>query len=294
MNGRLSPSGLWWRWGRVQWVIGVCLILLSLTFFREASVVSVLVNSIAIPWLGFLVLPFCLMSSLFLFIWPPLGVMLLWLADKSLAGLWVMLTWFANLDYAVWTHTMPSYWLLALTIIAILLLLQPAGVPGKWFGIFWLLPILLDQPQTISRGDFRMTTLDVGQGLSVVIQTANHTLVFDAGPKFGDQFDMGGSVVVPFLQVTGIKMVDKLVISHGDIDHLGGATAVMRAMPVHSVLTSTIDKFPRGRANLCLAGMNWQWDGVRFRMLYPYREALRMGNDSRSEEHTSELQSQSN
>jgi competence protein ComEC len=280
MQGRLAPTGWWWKWGRVQWVIGFGLIPLSLLFFQEASIVSVAANSIAIPWLGFLVLPFCLLSSLCLLIWPSMGGVLLWIADKSLAGLWYMLEWFAHLDFAVWTQAMPSSTIMMLSIFACLFLLLPAGVPGRWLGVLWLMPLILHQPPRPQPHHFWVTVLDVGQGLSVVVQTQHHALVYDTGPKFGTQFDMGESVVLPFLRASGVKRIDSLVVSHGDNDHIGGSGALLKNLPVTTVLTSTVDKFEKDRAILCLAGMQWDWDGVHFAMLYPYQESLALGNDS--------------
>ncbi|HEX4045976.1 MAG TPA: ComEC/Rec2 family competence protein, partial [Gammaproteobacteria bacterium] len=91
MSGRLAPSGWWWKWGRVQWVIGFGLIPFTLTLFQECSLISFVANSIAIPWLAFTILPCCFLSSIFLLIFPPVGEWLLFIADKSLIGLWIVL-----------------------------------------------------------------------------------------------------------------------------------------------------------------------------------------------------------
>ena len=65
-------------------------------------------------------------------------------------------------------------------------------------------------------GQARVTLLDVGQGLSIVVETAEHTLVYDTGPRFRSGFDTGSGVVAPYLQSRGIAVIDLLVISHGD------------------------------------------------------------------------------
>lgn len=280
MSGRLAPRGLWWKWGRVQWVIGLGLLPLSLLFFQQTSLVSVVANSIAIPWLGLFILPFCMLSEFFLFICPGLGGFFLQAADMSLSLLWLLLEWFAQLDYAVWMHSMPSLWLLIITVIACLMLLLPAGMPARWLGIIWLLPIYFFQSRTPELNDFWVTTLDVGQGLSVIVQTRSHTLIYDAGPSLGSQFDTGESVVLPYLHYAGIKQIDNMIISHGDNDHIGGAGAVIRNINVKKVLTSAVEKLQYFPAQLCLAGMSWQWDGVAFNMIYPTLESLQLGNDS--------------
>lgn len=280
MNGRLAPQGVWWKWGRVQYVIGFGLLPLSLLFFQQTSLVSVAANSIAIPWLGFFILPFCMLSGVFLFIWPALGGIFLRLADISLAALWMILEWFAKLDFAVWTHAISSWWVFAFTVCGCLMLLLPAGAPGRWLGFIWLLPVYFFKPATPAPHDFWVTTLDVGQGLSVIVQTQHHTLIYDAGPTFGSQLDMGENVVLPYLYYSGINSIDKMIISHGDNDHIGGAAAVIRNVKVNEVLTSAVEKFKDYPAKLCLDGMSWQWDGVTFNIIYPSEASLKLGNDS--------------
>ncbi|SRR5579883_3307663 len=280
MSARLAPSGWWWKWGRVQWVIGFGLIPLSLSLFQECSLVSFLANSIAIPWLGFFILPFCFLSGVFLSIYPPLGGWLLVIADKSLAGLWWMLSGFSHLHFASWQQAMPNSSILFLMIAGILLLLSPAGFPGRWLGIVLALPLLFYQPPHPAYGDFWLTLLDVGQGLSVVVQTKTHTLVYDAGLKLNENFDMGESVVLPYLHTIGTKQIDMLVISHGDNDHSGGAPALLAALPITSLKTSVPEKFPFPITSYCLAGQTWQWDGIHFTFLYPDANHLQLDNDS--------------
>jgi len=114
----------------------------------------------------------------------------------------------------------------------------------------------------------------------VVVETQHHTLVYDAGPKLSEQTDAGENVVLPFLRARQIKKIDRLVISHGDNDHIGGAGALLRALPVTSVLTSVPEKIPQTHAAYCLAGYRWQWEGVHFEFFYPSMASLGSGNDS--------------
>lgn len=280
MGGRLHPTGHWWKWGRVQWVIGVGLIPLSLYFFQETSLISFVVNSIAIPWLGFLILPLCCLSSVLLFIAPTLGGAILGLADNLLSLLWNFLTWCSHLNIAVWQHAISSEWILVTSIVGILLFLLPKGTPGRWFAAIWLLPLLLAKPQVPEDGNYWLTLLDVGQGLSVIVQTHSHTLIYDTGPRLGEQLDAGESVVLPYLRVAGIKLIDTMVISHGDNDHIGGAPTIMRHMPVKLIKTSVPSEIPTIHTSTCLAGESWEWDHVRFTFLYPDIVNLGFGNDS--------------
>jgi competence protein ComEC len=176
---------------------------------------------------------------------------------------------------------MPNFWILICTLIGFLLLLVPIGWPGRWLGIVWLLPLWFYQPAKPAIGEVWLSLLDVGQGLAVVVQTATHTLVYDAGAKHNDNIDMGESVVLPYLRTLNIHQLDMLVISHGDNDHIGGAAALLAALPITSLITSVPEKFSTDRqARYCLAGQTWQWDDVQFSFLYPSPSQLHQNDNS--------------
>lgn len=280
MSGRLAPKGWWWRWGRVQWVISVGLIPLTLILFQQCSLISVVANSIAIPFLSVLVLPFCLLSVISLFILPQTTSLFLYIADKNLTGLWFFLTWISKLPIASWQYAIPSTSIFISMVVSILLWLLPKGMPGKWLSIIWILPSVLYKPIKPALGDIWLSLLDVQQGLSVVIQTRNHVLVYDAGAKYHNQLDMGESVVAPYLRAIHVKYINSLVISHGDNDHIGGAETLLNSFRVDSIYSSVPEKMLTPVTHFCLAGLTWQWDDVIFTFLYPTKEMLQLNNDS--------------
>ncbi len=278
VSGRLSPSGWWWKWGRIQWVIALGLLPLSIALFQQFSLIAFIANSVAIPWVGFVVVPLCFLGTFLLLISAKLGGLVLWLADKILGVLWIVLAWFAHLPGVVWYQYVPSLWMIVVGVIGVVFLLLPVGFPGRYLGVIWLLPIVLYKAPHPQHGDVWLTVLDVGQGLSAVVQTEKHFLVFDAGPRFGSSFDMGESVVLPYLRSMGALRLDMLVISHGDNDHIGGAKAIMSALPVTAVRTSVPNKIPG--SDYCFRGLHWDWDGVNFAFLYPTADTLALNNDS--------------
>jgi competence protein ComEC len=277
VNGRLFPDGLWWKWGRIQWVIACGLVPLSIACFQQCSLISFVANMIAIPWVGFVVAPLSLAGTLLLLVSDKLGGWVLLLADKILGVLWIILTWLAHLPAVVWYHP-ASALMIAAGMVAMIFLLLPRGFPGRGFCALWILPLILFKPAVPPAGTAWLTLLDVGQGLSAVVQTQHHVLVFDTGPRLGASFDMGESVVVPFLHSQEIHVIDMLVISHKDNDHSGGAAAVLQQFPVLKINTSVPQLF--AGAEYCLRGMRWQWDKVDFEFLYPTPDKLALNNDS--------------
>jgi competence protein ComEC len=280
MRGRLAPTGFWWKHGRIQGVIAIGLIPLSVWFFKEFSVVSFIANSIAIPWVGFLVVPLTLLGCFLLLFSAKMGGIVLYLADRILGLLWLILTYLSHFSWASWYQVVPSIWFIISFLIGLIILLLPVGFPGRWLGVIWLLPLLLYKSPVPKLGDAWFTLLDVGQGLSAVVQTQSHLLIFDAGPRLSENFDMGESVVIPFLRSQGITHVDRLVVSHGDNDHIGGAYAILKNMPVYIIKTSVPERFPNTLASYCLRGERWQWDQVQFEFLYPSVDKLGLDNDS--------------
>ncbi|MCX7890703.1 MAG: MBL fold metallo-hydrolase, partial [Rhodobacteraceae bacterium] len=155
------------------------------------------------------------------------------------------------------------------------LLLAPPGLPGRWLGVILLLPLVVLKPERPAWGEVWLSLLDVGQGLAVVVETAQGVLVYDAGPAYPGGFDAGAGIAAPFLKARGINRIDRLVISHADQDHAGGARGLIALIAAESILSGEPERLGLAGARPCLAGDGWQWSGIAFRFLYPDRVGLR-------------------
>jgi len=282
MSGRLAMKSLWWQWGRVQWLVAVGLFPALLLLFQQASLVAPLANLLAVPWVSLVTVPLTLLGSIALGFSDTLGDGLLGLSSLSLEGLWWWLDELAQWPQAAWRQMAPRLWTLPVAVIGIVWLLAPRGVPTRWVGAVGLLPLLFISPTLIPAGQAKFTLLDVGQGLSAVVQTRNHVLVFDAGPRFSSGFNTGEAVVAPYLRSRGLRQIDTLLVSHGDNDHIGGVAGLRADMPVQRLLSSVPQDIDG--AEPCQAGQYWQWDGVAFAMLNPGEETPAGGrsNNNRS------------
>jgi competence protein ComEC len=241
----------------LQLLLAVALAPLTLQFFQGGSWVAPLVNLLAVPC--FVVLtPWALAGVLLLLAWPAAGVPVLEGCALALDVLHAALVAAAQLP-DLWLAASPPAAALVLAAIGVALLFAPRGLPLRALGALCLLPALAS-PITPPRGGFELTALDVGQGLAVVVRTARHTLLYDAGPAFEDGFDAGASVVAPFLLAQGVTTLDALVLSHGDNDHAGGVPAVRERIRVRREI-GTLTGAP------CRGGESWEWDGVRFEVL---------------------------
>jgi competence protein ComEC len=281
VSHRIHIHSLWGRIGRVQWVIALGLLPLTLFYFQQASFISFFANCFAIPWFGFLVEPLCIVGALLLLCHIALGNLFLHFAVYLLGLFWPILQWFAGLHRFMWHAAIPSIWVLFCSIIGMLLCLAPKGLPGRWLLVFWLLPLYWQKPLQPPTGSVWFTVLDVGQGLATIVQTAHHTIIYDAGPRFSSDLDAGTAVVYPFLSTFNMNRINKMIISHGDNDHIGGAFSLLQSLSINAIETSVPERFASNvAAQYCEQGKQWQWDGVSFIYLYPPKDRRGLDNNS--------------
>jgi competence protein ComEC len=134
-----------------------------------------------------------------------------------------------------------------------------------------LLPVMLWQAARPAVGQFELIAADIGQGNAVIVRTANHTLVYDAGPRYSIDSDAGHRVLIPLLRTTN-ERVDTVMLSHRDSDHSGGIKSVLTMQPKANFISSiesTHELQAIRPAQRCEAGQIWQWDGVDFVVLHP-------------------------
>ena len=255
------------QWLRVQWAITIGLTPAALLLFSQVSVVGPLANALAIPAVSAIITPLALLAAL-----------LPWDAPLELAA-WLMqwllqfLEWCASLPAAVWQQHVPPLWSVLLALAGVLWMLAPRGVPWRATGMALMLPAVALPPPAPAPGTAWITTLDVGQGLAVLVRTANRALLYDTGPAFGTEADSGERIIAPYLRASGIERLDAMVVSHNDNDHSGGAASVLENFEVDALLSSLSAGHPllglAPGAQRCTAGQAWTWDGVRFEMLHP-------------------------
>lgn len=100
----------------------------------------------------------------------------------------------------------------------------------------------------------RLTFLSVGQGDCTVFQTGGHTILIDAGPNTRGS-DAGKRIVLPDLRKMGIDSIDLILLSHPDLDHIGGLGALLKGVRVGKVgVSSWFRKDEEFRANLAAMG----------------------------------------
>ncbi len=262
-----------------QLYVFLALSLPLLLFTSRFSLISPLANIIAIPVLGLLIAPMCLFAMAVL------------LVSEDMAGpLYISLGFsFGILDSFLQTlqRETPDWWLIdaySLTsgfytsgALLVLLGIVPRGVINRRFLIVLYtaiaLPLVSPKPSRSSVTGLQIYVLDVGQGLSVLLRSQNHSLLFDTGARLSDSFDLGEVVVAPALRALGVSSLDRLVVSHLDNDHSGGLTAVLSRIDSAEIISNEPASYSV-ESTACRRGEKWIWDDVEFEFLHPAAPAL--------------------
>jgi competence protein ComEC len=280
----VAPRSAGWRgWLaellRAQAAMSVALLPMSLWWFGSASLVGFLANLLAAPLVSFAIVPLTLLGCVALAI-PATASVLLTPAAWLMGWQWRILETMANWPGARLTVAESSLAVTVLATVGAAWLFAPRGVPLRGYGALLFLPLALPPRDQPAPGAFRVWVLDVGQGLAVLVRTRSHTLVYDAGPAYAGGRDAGTGIVLPAITALGIGPVDRLVVSHGDADHAGGAASVVQRYP-QAQRSSGEPKRLSFEAAACVAGDAWSWDGVVFRFVAvpPARHGKTPGND---------------
>ena len=266
---------------KVQWFVSIGLLPFVVYFFQHVSVVSPIANIIVVPLVSFVVVPLLIIGLLAGVLSQSTEVYIFSLLDKVFDLFWWYLEALAELPFAQWLMPNTSFWACGLTFLGFALLFLSKKGRRKWLALVLLIPMMLPLRQaSLPNKAFDLTLLDVGQGLSVVIRTAEHTLVFDTGAKYSDKSDYASTVILPYLRGEGVKKLDTLIISHADNDHAGGAETLLSQIPVGGVFSSVPYSFESVDVKQCVAGKQWEWDGVRFEFIHPSKYGIFKGNNA--------------
>jgi len=275
-GGGLQAQGAAARWRRTlawglgllreQSVVTVALAPLTLMLFGQFSVVGLVANLAAIPWVTLVVTPLAMLGVL----WAPL-----WdLAALAVQALGVLLQLLASWPWSAVYRPITPWPMAVLAMVGGIVMVLRLPAVFRVAGLLLVWPVLWWTPDRPAPGHFELMAIDVGQGSAVLVRTASHNLLYDTGPRYSVDSDAGDRVVVPLLHALGVRL-DKVVVSHSDIDHAGGMEAIRRAQPSAQWLSSFDDE----PARRCTAGQRWEWDGVHFEMLHP--QARHYGPDGK-------------
>ncbi len=256
---------------------------LSVLIFQRIAFTAPFVNLVVVPVFSFVTVPLTLASMMLDPLWGTAGNVLLHFAAMSIHLIEWFITGIANIPLAdVYVAGVGggAGALMCVVLIPAFWVLLPRGWPGRKLALLGVLALLLNKPTPPDHACFDAHVLDVGQGLAVVVQSAEHTLLFDTGASYRGGGSAAEQIVLPFLRYRGIEAIDWLVISHADDDHAGGVSTVLRDIDVGQILAGEKLSGITRSALPCDAGLRWLTDGVEYRFVHPQPGGLLVGNDA--------------
>ncbi len=259
---------------KMQFTLLIGMLPLNLMVFSQLSLIAPVVNLIMIPLMTFLLVPVILLMLLvgsLLNGFPDIMVILVQWISLQFTYLLDFFNQFTWLSLKAHVH---AWWQYLLLITGAIWLITPAAIPQRYIGLIMMFFGLYSPQNKVPNKHFTAHFLDVGQGLSVLIETQNHHLLYDVGAAFESGFNMADAVVLPYLQQQQISHLDVLVLSHQDNDHSGAANQLLKKIKASTVWGT------EAKHKACLAGQSWIWDGVKFSFLSPYNLIPYMKNNS--------------
>jgi len=249
----------------------------SAWWFQLSSPAGLLANLLAIPWVSFLVVPLVLLALAFWPLYHPAFSGLVNIAAHASDWLMLVLQPMADAAQNYSSVLQPDWFSLVLAIAGGTLLLLPRGLRCQAPAALLMLPLLLPA-QTAGAGNLQLEVLDVGQGTALLLQTSGKLLLYDSGPGDGAGNDLVASVIHPAVLASGYSKPDRIVISHGDLDHAGGLASLQSLYPEIPLYASLRE--PQAGIRDCDDTLSWSWLESRFEVLHPSPFLPYKGNDS--------------
>lgn len=275
LAGRLGKRPKWRQFLLAQWAISWLTLPVVLGAFGAPAVISPLANAIAIPVVSVVLVPLLLLAMVTGS--STLLVGAAWVFARLYDVLAGMAAWEIS---AAWVT--PPLFLAVLACAGLCVSLLPSGTPARRLALLCAFPLMVWRPPAPVAGTVWVTVIDVGQGLSVLVRTKRHALLYDTGRSYFRGGDAGKSVVLPALARAGVGDLDMMVLSHDDSDHVGGARSIKTELPVHQVVGGVGVELEGVAVERCADGGGWDWDGVGFRWLSPEAGVVAANDNDRS------------
>ncbi|PKI17479.1 DNA internalization-related competence protein ComEC/Rec2 [Colwellia sp. 12G3] len=266
----------------IQVALTVMLIPITALFFQQMSLVSLLANIIAVPWMSFFSIPTALVSVLLVPLNESLAQWFMMVSLESLTWLWHYLDFISNIPNAIISLSLaqqlivlilgiaaflmlylsPFIWHRRLTKSAILLMslalsLSLISIPFPSFSTVNTFFSSVDKKDNTDENTdskeydvspWQVVFFDVGQGLSVLIRRNGHAILYDTGAAYPSGFTLSDAVILPYLQYSAINRLDKVILSHSDNDHAGGIKILIDNIMIDEIISNDKNIVNSGKA----------------------------------------------
>lgn len=218
---------------------------ITLYYFNNFSTISILSNLLVVPLVQIITIIGFIM--VFVGIVNINAAILVGYINNSFLSFVLFVTEYTSkIPYAFLKLPTPSLSLIILYYLAVLYIFKgreflKSKKALKYAKYLFIVSVfVLIVVKNIIPKPLEITFLDVGQGDSAFIRTAHGSkILIDGGGRAAGSkstFDVGQSVVVPYILDQGTKKLDIVIATHGHSDHTEGLEAILQEMRVDMVI----------------------------------------------------------
>lgn len=240
-----------------------------LSAFYEISVISILANLLFVPLFSFIFLPMAMIAYLFYSLTHfSILTSILPYMEMFVHSVNQLSGWLASLPGSLLITGKPGIIMTVAFLIMMILFIRKWEQPHtKWIFLLPLIPLGVQAAIPYMNPYGKIIFIDVGQGDSILVKQPFNTgnYLIDTGGALGFPqeewqerkkiFDPGRDIVLPLLKSEGITHLDKLILTHGDVDHIGGSLSLFDELKVKQLILpglterSSLEKESLAKAN---------------------------------------------
>ncbi|MCC6141151.1 MAG: DNA internalization-related competence protein ComEC/Rec2 [Nitrospira sp.] len=236
-----TKQSIWGRHIQEAIILGAAVTLattpLVAWYFNQVPWLGLATNLVAVPFTGMILVPLGLLSACVTLVHVSADLPLSSIQEYLLEWMVNALHWCATLPGSDWRVPAPSLGSMVVCYLGLFLVggslrFRHRRAIGSMLIALALGGWALSGIPAADGDRWRVTFLDVGQGDSALLQLPDGTTVLiDGGGKY-ERFDMGRSVIAPFLLNQGIRRLDHIIATHPQQDHVGGLPWIIRHLEV--------------------------------------------------------------
>ncbi|MBA6328005.1 DNA internalization-related competence protein ComEC/Rec2 [Colwellia sp. MB02u-6] len=268
-HGVKTPVLLWLKTLFVmQLALTIAMLPIAASLNYQLPLAAFFANIVAVPLMSVTVIPLTLLAVIAL----PFS---LWLANfftdlalLSLSYVWQWLLYLASAEWAVLAISYQQIQTMLLLFVMIALAVFFRLARAKFIAALslFIMAVVINFSSAEQQQEWRLSVLDVGHGLAVVIEKNHHVFLYDTGASYPSGFNMADAAILPYLKHQGYQAIDGVIISHNDNDHAGGLRHLRAKMAIKRVIANDLVLKPDSH---CISGQRFTWQGLVFEVLSP-------------------------
>ena len=263
----------------MQLALTIAMLPIAASLNYQLPLAAFFANIVAVPLMSVTVIPLTLLAVIAL----PFS---LWLAHfftdlalLSLSYVWQWLLYLASAEWAVFAISYQQIQAMMVFFVMIALAVFFRLTKVKFIAALslFITAVIIDFFSAEQQQEWRLSVLDVGHGLAVVIEKNHHVFLYDTGASYPSGFNMADAAILPYLKHQGYHVIDGVIISHNDNDHAGGLRHLRAKMAIKRVIANDLALKPDRH---CISGQRFTWQGLVFEVLSPMQADGDKNDDS--------------